>query len=391
VISTWWLVPPLVLSALSLGYALRRGRSAGRLKEDLWRLRSAHAELERRFRRRSDRLDTIFENVDEAILRLDTRGEVLALNNRARRVFRFPERLPLPQPFATLHRNPQWNEALKDALRRLPRSSVLPDVHLGEFVLAARLAPLENGQALLLCLDISRQRQLEAQRERLVREIVHDLKTPLTSILGYARTIEAMGDDASIRRECAAVIVREARRLNRFLTTVLELDPIARSSRSGDERCDPTEVVGELYRRMLPAAEKAGISLHTAVEKDVGLLAMDGGDLSRVLTNLVDNAIRFSPAGGRVCARIRKAPAGIELEVTDDGPGIPPKHLPYVTERFYRVDDSRGSGGHGLGLAIVSEIVSRCGGSLRLRNRPQGGLEVRIRLPTGVDSGKPTP
>ncbi len=379
-ISAWWLLPPVLLWA---GHAAWQRRRLGRLEEELWRLRSALSDLEERLRRRSDRLDALFANVNEAILRLDVQGNVVALNERARRVFHFPADLTLPQPITALYRQPRWNAAVKEALRRLPEAAELPDIHLPGCVLAVRLAPLENGQALLLCLDISRQRQLEAQRERLVRDLMHDLKTPLTSILGYARTIERMGEDESVRLECTAVIVREARRLNKLLASMLELDRIERFSPVREGGCDPVEVVRDLRQRMQPVAEAAGVSLRVKIGKAIGRLAMDGGDLLRVLTNLVDNAIRYSPKDGRVDIHVRKTAAGIELQVTDEGPGIAPKHLPHVTERFYRGDDSRATGeGHGVGLAIASETVGRHGGSLKLENRPQGGLSARILLPT---------
>jgi len=156
----------------------------------LWRLRSEYEELARRLQRRSDRMDALFATMNEAVLRLDMQGNVVALNDRARRAFRLSGQLPLPQPMTALYREPKWNKAIHTALSQLPEPYELPDILVHDCTLAVRLAPLGKEQALLLCLDVSKQRELEAQRERLVRDLMHDLKTPLTSILGYARSIE---------------------------------------------------------------------------------------------------------------------------------------------------------------------------------------------------------
>ncbi len=387
-ISGWWLLPPLFLWGM---HATWQRRQLRRLEHGMWQLRSAHEHLEQRFRRRSDRLDALFASVNEAILRLDIQGNVVALNERARRVFSLPRNMHPPQPMTALYRRPQWNKAVKKALKQLPEPARLPDIHLQDCVLAARLAPLENGQALLLCLDVSRQRELEAQREQLVRDLMHDLKTPLTSILGYARTIEQLGDDKSVRRESAGIIAREARRLNHLLESMLTLDQAGTRQPETGVHCDIREVVKEMTYLMKPAAKAAGVRFETEVTPEIRAFPMDSGDLHRLMTNLVDNAIRYSPENGRVCLGVSRRGDHIELHVTDEGPGIAPRHLPHVTERFYRADDSRskGGGGHGVGLAIVAETVARYGGELTLANRSKGGLVVRVRIP--VREGRASP
>jgi len=380
-ISGWWLLPPVL--AWGIHAAIQR-RQMIRLTDELRLLRSEHQALVRRFQKRSDRLDALFGTVNEAILRLDMQGNVIALNDRARRVFQLPGNFPLPQPVAALYRHPGWNKAIRKALQQLPEPYDLPDIILQNYTFAVRLALLGNEQALLLCLDVSKQRELEGQHEQLLRDLMHDLKTPLTSILGYARSIEKFGNDEAIREEAVGTIVQEARRLNRLLESLLVFDQMEGSTPAPDSHCDPAQVMHEILVLMKPAAEAAGARLETRVEKKIRSFPMESGDLHRLLTNLVDNAIRYSPADGKVCLFMDRLDDQIELCITDEGPGIAPRHLPHVTERFYRAEDSRSAGGgHGVGLAIVAETVARYGGQLTLANRREGGLEARIRMPVG--------
>jgi len=377
----WWLVLPLVCWWMHAWWSRRQ---INKLQQELWHGQSEHEDLSRHFQRRSDRMDALFASINEAVLRLDMQGNVVALNDQAQRVFRLPKQFPLPQPITVLYREPEWNKAIRAALEQLPEPYDLPDIHIHARTLAIRLAPLGNEQALLLCLDISKQRVLEADRERLVRDLMHDLKTPLTSILGYARSIETLGKDKKLRKEAAETIVREAQRLNQLLESMLTFDQLGHKQVNPDSYCDLPQIISELTALIKPVAKDAHVRFTTDVDATIESFPMDADDLHRVLTNLVDNAIRYSPERGTVKLVITRRNGRIELRVTDEGSGIAPKHLPHVTERFYRADDSRtiSSGGHGVGLAIVTETTARYGGELTLVNRREGGLEVRIRMMT---------
>jgi len=167
-----------------------------------------------------------------------------------------------------------------------------------------------------------------------------------------------------------------------LLESMLTFDQLAVKQPGADSRCNLSRVVHEFCAVIKPIAEAASVQFETDVDADIQSFPMDADDLHRVLTNLVDNAIRYSPKNGKVRLTVAQQNGHVELHVTDEGQGIAPKHLPHVTERFYRADDSRttGSGGHGVGLAIVAETTARYGGELTLVNRKKGGLEVRIRM-----------
>jgi len=382
VISAWWLISIPVLLGLLLG--LNQRLKASRFK--LWQAESDLAALSEKLQQRSDHLDAIFSTVNETILRLDGGGNVLSLNAQARRVFRLPRNMAMPQPMPVLYRSTKWNKALKKALAQMPEPYDIPDIHIHDQVLAVRLAPLGENEAMLLCLDVSRQRELEAQKDQLVRDLMHDLKTPLTSILGYARSIESFGDNEALRTEAAQTIAQESKRLNQLLESMLTLDALNHGQSAGDEYCDAVAVMRELEQLLKPSAKRSGVKLKVAAHGECDRFPMDGGDLYRVLTNVMDNAIRHTPEGGVVQLEMTCDLQDASFSVVDDGPGIDPKHLPHVTQRFYRAEDERGrqepgqTGGHGMGLAIVQETVNRYGGRLRLANRGEGGLEVTVYL-----------
>lgn len=382
-ISGWWLAALPVL----LIYVMLREGSLQKLRRELWMSRSELGMLSKQLQRRSDRLDTVISTVNEAILRLDSQGNVLSVNPQAVRVFRLPRNMRMPQPMPVLHRDGKWNSMLRKALNQMPEPLEVPDIRLRDHILAVRLAPMGEGEALLLCLDVSRQRELERQRDQLVRDLMHDMKTPLTSILGYARSIEAFGDKRKIRAEAVQTIVQESKRLNQLLDSMLTLDTLGHGRPAADVCCDARVVIRDLEQLFKPVADRQGISLELSTNGDCTVFPMDGGDFYRVLTNLVENAVRYTPVGRSVKVEIVCGPAQAAFRVADEGPGIDPKHLPHVTDRFYRAEDERGrqgslqGSGHGMGLAIVQETVNRYEGRLQLANRPQGGLEVRVQIP----------
>ncbi|MDQ6966282.1 MAG: ATP-binding protein, partial [Mariprofundaceae bacterium] len=285
-------------------------------------------------------------------------------------------------------------KTLRKALQQMPEPMEVPDISLRDHVLAVRLAPLGEGEALLLCLDVSRQRELERQRDQLVRDLMHDMKTPLTSILGYARSIESFGDNKDIRAEAVQTIVQESKRLNGLLESMLTLDTINHSRPAADAQCDLRVVVRELEKLFKPVADRRGTKLKVRLTGACSHFPMDAADLYRMLTNLIENALRFSPSGTSVRLEVECGEREAGFRVLDAGPGIDPKHLPHVTERFYRAEDERGQqqageafgkgSGHGMGLAIVQETVNRYGGRLLMANRQKGGLEVGVQIPVRV-------
>jgi two-component system OmpR family sensor kinase len=220
----------------------------------------------------------------------------------------------------------------------------------------------------------------QAQRDFLAN-VSHDLKTPLTSIQGYAQAI--MDFPNKNPAESANIIYDEASRLNRL---VVELTDLVRMQ-SGrlsmkTEALDATAIASAVTQRLAVVARTKEVTLRQKLV-ELPPIAGDGDRLAQVLTNLVSNAIKFTPSGGEVTVRTAVQDGGVELSVQDTGIGIPREDLPRIFERFYQVDKARGpERGTGLGLAIVREIVQAHGGKITVRSAGEGkGTTFTIWLP----------
>jgi two-component system phosphate regulon sensor histidine kinase PhoR len=383
---SWILVSPAVILVISAVYILKLRRALREQQRQIHKLTRIREDLESSLERRRQRLDVLLSAVNEAVMRVDHLGRVLTANEQANAVFNMDASLELPQSMLAYYRNPDWNRQFLKALRSLPKATSLPDMIVGERALAARLAPLGKNQALLLCLDITRQAKLEKQRRTFLSNLMHDMKTPLTSMLGYARSIQKFDDNPELRREAANVIAGEAMQVNKLLDDLLTLELIEHGERGRHISNSGTQlatVYKQVFDTLAPRMDERKITMQ-CIPPDPGIaVAMDEVSLFRILMNVLDNAIQYSPDKGRIIIEVDGKRDHCLLKVLDEGPGIPEKDLVHVTERFYRVDKarSRSEGGHGLGLAIVKELLSGWNGDIQIRNREPRGLEVCIRIP----------
>jgi len=229
-------------------------------------------------------------------------------------------------------------------------------------------------------------RQVEAsqrsQRE-FVANVSHELKTPLTSIQGFAQAIiDGTADDPESVRTSAQIIAEEAVRMHRLVVTLLDLARL--DAGTADLKREPLslkELLEAVLTRFRPRAQKAQIALTFQAADDVTLMG-DADRLAQVFINLIDNALRHTEAGGEVRIAIRRAGSWAEVQVSDTGKGIPPEQLPHIFERFYRGDKARsGRESAGLGLAIAQEIVRAHGGEIVVQSTPGKGSTFVVKLP----------
>jgi signal transduction histidine kinase len=253
-------------------------------------------------------------------------------------------------------------------------------------VVTGRLLP--DGGTLLVLRDISQLRQLETVRRDFVANVSHELKTPLTSIAGYAETLVTEATPETHAAQIAATNVAHARRMQRLVEDLLDLSRIE----SGGWRPVPTsiDVAGaahEAWLQFATRAQSAGVTFAVQVAASANRLAADPDGLRQVLTNLFDNALRHMPRGGRLvvsAAPLAGDDGGVTLAISDTGTGIPEAHLPRIFERFYRVDPgrSREEGGTGLGLAIVKHLVEAHGGRATAESVLSRGTTIRLVFPS---------
>jgi two-component system phosphate regulon sensor histidine kinase PhoR len=219
-----------------------------------------------------------------------------------------------------------------------------------------------------------------------VANVSHELKTPLTSILGYAETLLDGGlDDTEHRRAFVATIEEQATRLKAIVDDLLVLSELERPDAALVRApMDLARSARAVTEALVPRAKKDGLGLACDAPAEEIVVLGERVRLEQLLFNLLDNALKYTEKGG-VTVRLWCADDEVLLVVEDTGPGIPEAALPRIFERFYRVDAARSREipGTGLGLSIVRHIVELHGGSVEARNRPGGGSAFTVRLPRG--------
>ncbi|MET0801323.1 MAG: ATP-binding protein, partial [Actinomycetota bacterium] len=219
-------------------------------------------------------------------------------------------------------------------------------------------------------------------RRDFVANASHELKTPAASIQAAAETLRAVADaDPEAVTRFAAQLEREARRLSRIVADLLDLSRLEAGSELGEPvRLDV--IVREEAERSDDAAREAGVELQVDAARAAPMTG-SARDLSLLVRNLIDNAVRYTPPGGRVDAHVDAGDDGVTLSVADTGVGIPTLELPRVFERFYRVDRARarGTGGTGLGLSIVKHVAENHGGTVSVESELGVGTTFTVRLP----------
>jgi two-component system phosphate regulon sensor histidine kinase PhoR len=240
--------------------------------------------------------------------------------------------------------------------------------------------------------DVTALRRLETVRRDFVANVSHELKTPITSIKGFVETLlDTRERDAQETERFLGIVLRQADRLNAIIEDLLNLSRIERDAEAGDialEQGALRAVVAAALQSCETQAQTRGIRLVS--ECDAGLAAwFNGALLEQALVNLIDNAIKYSPAGAEVRVEAAEQDGSVVIRVRDWGSGIEAKHLPRLFERFYRVDKARSRklGGTGLGLAIVKHIAQAHKGQVFVESAPGAGSTFSLHFPTQPRTG----
>ena len=265
-----------------------------------------------------------------------------------------------------------------DLGRRLPVANPKDEIGL--------LATTFNGLLARLEAAFARREEALARQRRFAADASHELRTPLTSIRGYARMLENWAlDDPKTARESVAAIDRESARMQGLVEDLLALT-------RGDEG-PPLDVgrhdlagVAEEAVQTARAAAGGKVSVGYVPPEGPVEAAFDRGSIRQAASIVLDNAVKYTPEGGRVLVAVRERDGAAELQVADTGAGIPEDQLPLIFERFHRVDPSRAGGGAGLGLSIARQIAEAHGGAIGAESKPGRGSTFTLSLPQGPTS-----
>ena len=328
-------------------------------------LREMHHQLADRFgdlRREQAETAALVESMVEGVIAADERGRIVTANNAARRMLGYnrSEVLPdLPELFRV--------KAAREVVNAVLRGAAVQDreLEMDGRVLLMNARPLPSGGAVLVIHDLTDVRRLEAMRRDFVANVSHELKTPLTSISGYAETLLTDAPDGETARRFLETILTNARRMQRLVDNLLDLARLEAGGWQPErESIDLAEVAHEAWSSLTDSTRMKSMDFSVDVPEDAATIYADADAVRQILCNLLENSLRHTSAGGRIVCRSRREEDGVAVSVTDNGAGILREHLPRVFERFYRADPSRSreEGGTGLGLAIVKHLVEAHGG-----------------------------
>jgi two-component system, OmpR family, phosphate regulon sensor histidine kinase PhoR len=343
-----------------------------------------------------EKADSILRCMIESVLVLDPKGRVLVINEQAKRMFQVPpDRDVQGVSIAELSRHPEMLAVMREALEfDFADRGYSQEVELdeGRWV-RVNAVRLRNGAqeicgSILVFHDISEIKRLETVRSDFVANVSHELRTPLTAIRGYVETLlRTPPSNPADAADFLRVIERNTERLSRLTEDLLTLSdlesgklPLAR------EPVDIAQLAQRVLEVFWDQSKKRNIELNQQIEPGLPPLLGDFDRLQQLFINLIDNAVKYTPHGGKVtlkAARTSAAAGVVQLSVSDTGSGIPEKDIPRLTERFYRVDKARSHelGGTGLGLAIVKHIIQAHHGKLKIESVMQKGTTVHVQLP----------
>lgn len=336
-----------------------------------------------------NKLSTLFLHMTDGVVAFDAQGTVIHYNPAAVQMLArsidptvhydelFAEQAPFSDVLAL--RRPQSLEAQK---------------HVGDRELELFLAPYSAEQAmggvLVLIHDVTEQRRTDEMRREFVANVSHELRTPLTNIKSYAETLVESGEEMTedLRRNFMGVIVSETDRMTRIVQDLLTLSRFDYGKMEMHvTRFAFSAAVRNVSRAVSLDAQNHRHELFVQVPDDLPMVNCDRERIEQVIMNIVSNAIKYTPDGGRIELKAGASDGRVWLIVRDNGIGIPEKDLPRLYERFYRVDKarSRQSGGTGLGLSIAKEILSQHEGSIHIDSVYGEGTTVTISLPAAGD------
>jgi two-component system phosphate regulon sensor histidine kinase PhoR len=347
-------------------------RGLHRHERDATRRQEALADALARLRRAAEALP-------DGVVILDADNRIEWCNDTAAGHLSLDAKADSGQPIANLVRDPQFVAYLGEVQRGMPAPIQVPLAK--ERLYALQIIPYAQEQKLLLTRDVTQAERLETMRRDFVANVSHELRTPLTVLAGFLETVQELKLDPQRVRDYLAMMQEQAARMQRIIEDLLTLSQLESSPPPATDR---VRVLPLLERVCADARALSGgrheVSLDARPEVD--LMGAEA-ELASAFGNLVNNAVRYTPPGGKIDMVWRDGPDGARFTVQDSGVGIAPEHLPRLTERFYRVDRgrSRDTGGTGLGLAIVKHALARHDARLDIESAPGKGSRFTARFP----------
>ncbi len=371
--------------------ALGREGEAGPAVAARVRAEKAHAWAVAELTEERNRLRGIVEGMEEGVLLLDAGGRVALVNAALRQML--------------LLGADAVGKTQLEAIRHAELKEIVDEAREGEAItgeidveglmprrLMVRAAPLPGdiGQIFAVFIDVTEVRKLESLRRDFVANVSHELRTPVTSIRSAAETLQVgVPSDPRVVEQFVGIMARNAERLHELVEDLLDLSRIeSQKLKLSPEPLDVRTLFTQVSSLFKERADKKQLVLVNAAPATLPRLFADRRALEHVLTNLVDNAVKYGGERSQILLRAEIEGDELRLMVEDHGPGIEERHLPRIFERFYRIDAgrSRDQGGTGLGLSIVKHLAEAMGGGVSVESKPGTGTTFIVSLKRAEDS-----
>lgn len=323
----------------------------------------------------------ILDHLSLGVLLVDSQQTVAWLNPAARQMMGVIEQ-PIGRLLVEVVRDHRLDALAERARSSSHEQSLEIELPVSNRTVQVQAIPLQDQRVALLLVDMSRLRYLETVRQQFVANLSHEIRTPLAGLDLAAQTLSGQLPAEGDTRVFIDRVIQESQRLQAILLNLTQLAALDAEGIVVDRApFAVAELLSDLIERFQARASAAGLPLRAEIrDPDLQVLG-DRAKTDQALQNIVDNALKFTREG-EVVVGASGDHGRVEITVRDTGAGIPPKDLPRIFERFYKVDRSRGGQpGSGLGLSIARHLVELQGGSISAESRPGVGTEVRVRLP----------
>jgi two-component system phosphate regulon sensor histidine kinase PhoR len=337
------------------------------------------------------RLTTVLSSMTDGVIMTDAERKVLLSNHAAARLLGFREDKAVGQSLIELIHDHEIDDLLRSCLNDGEGKATQLEAGPDRKFLRAITIPLgtdRSGGALLLFQDLTELRNLQTMRREFVGNISHELRTPLATIKAIVETLQdGAVEERAVAKDFLARADSEVDRMTQMVAELTELSHI--ETGKAELRLEPVDlnsVIESSTVRLAPQAERQNVSLIMKPETKLPAVQADRDRIGQVITNLVHNAIKFTPAGGRVTISTKSEKGSVTVKVTDNGTGIAKDDLPRIFERFYKADKARSGEGTGMGLAITRHVVEAHGGRIWAESEEGKGSTFGFSLPGTIGS-----
>ena len=334
-----------------------------------------------------NQMETILLHMTDGIIAFDMQGNIILINSEARRLLKIS---PEDTCFDDIFKRSGIDINMEKIIYLENWTSTEERVKVEDTYIHVFFAPFKSENntpagVIAVIQDITEHVKLDNMRKEFVADVSHELKTPITTIMGYSETLLESEYDKEIQDKFLNVIASEAERMDKLVKDLLTLSRYDNDkNRTRKESFDLGELVKRAQDKLALEANKKEHKMSCFVTADVPPVYADKDDIERVVLNILSNSIKYTKDGGEIKIYVGFVHNDAYIKIIDNGIGIPEEDLSRIFERFYRVDKARTRemGGTGLGLSIAKEILDKNGGSIDIKSIVGEGTEVVIRIPT---------